>query len=106
MPQTFIVVQQPDGSLKNVEAFNFLDANGNTVFVPTAILVDDAGVELAGQKSKATSIPVVLASDQESSADPLYMATPPDTLGVSVVSTDGAALTLTRFLWCRNTVTV
>ena len=27
MPQTFIVVQQPDGSLKNVEAFNFLDAN-------------------------------------------------------------------------------
>lgn len=95
MPQTFIVVQQPDGSLKNVEAFNFLDANGNTVFAPAAVLVDDAGVELAGQKSKATSIPVVLASDQESSADPLYVAFPPDTLGVSVVSTDGAALTLT-----------
>ena len=61
MPQTFIVVQQPDGSLKNVEAFNFLDANGNTVFVPTAILVDDAGVELAGQKSKATSTIVMPA---------------------------------------------
>ena len=95
MAKTMLAVQQPDGSLKNVEAFNFLDANGNAVFIPTAVLVDNLGVELVAQKVKSSSLPVVLASDQESSADPLYVAMPPDTLGVSVVGSDGAALTLT-----------